>query len=78
MYLTNLVGLKEAEAAYTQPPAIPKLDKVERILRYLKDIDAHLLKKLGMSKTTLAYVVREQVMIIPSSNDLSGEYLTVK
>ena len=60
MYLTNLVGLKEAEDAYTQPPAIPKLDKVERILRHLKYIDAHLLKTLGMAKTTLAYVCRKR------------------
>jgi hypothetical protein len=57
--LASLHGLKEAEEAYAPPPKVTILDRVERICIHIEDIDAQLLKTLGMAKTPLAYVVRE-------------------
>jgi hypothetical protein len=63
-FLVSFRGLKEAEEAYTRPPAIPRLDKVDRIRQHIEDIDAQLLKMLGMTKMPLAYVIREQVAVM--------------
>jgi hypothetical protein len=77
-FLAGFRGLKEAEEAYTHPPAIPKLDKVDRIRQHIEDIDAQLLKTLGMAKTPLADVVREQVAVTPSNADPSTNYTIVQ
>jgi hypothetical protein len=71
-FLTSLHGLKEAKDAYTHPPAIPTLDKIERIRGHIEDIDAQLLKTLGMAKTPLAYVVREDGVVAAHNTDPSN------
>jgi uncharacterized membrane protein YgcG len=76
--LASLHGLKEAEDAYAHPPAIPMLDKIERIRGHIEDIDAHLLKTLGMAKTPLAYVVREHELVLAHNLDPSNGYNTVQ
>jgi hypothetical protein len=50
-------GLKNSEEAYTEPDPPPALKKINRIREHIKSLDAHLLKKLGIAKTPLAYVV---------------------
>jgi hypothetical protein len=76
--LAGLAGLKEAEDAYSDPPAIPTLDKIDRIRNHIEDIDAQLLKTLGMAKAPLAYVVRDLVNVPPHANDPSTGYTTVQ
>jgi hypothetical protein len=71
-------GLKQAEDAYTDPPAIPILTKIDRIRSHIEDIDAQLLKTSGMAKTPLAYVVRNDVNVLPHNTDPSGDYNTVQ
>jgi hypothetical protein len=55
--LATLYGLKEAEDAYTAPPAMSILDKIDRIRGHIEDIDSQLLKTLGRAGSPLAYVV---------------------
>jgi hypothetical protein len=76
--LASLHGLKEAEDAYVHPPAIPTLDKIERIQGHIEDIDAQLLKTLGMSKTPLAYVIRDDVAVIAHNIDPPAGYNTIQ
>jgi hypothetical protein len=77
--LAGLHGLKEAEDTYTDPPAIPMLDKIECIRGHIEDIDAQLvLKTIGMAKTPLAYVVREEVIVPPHNQDPSNGDNTVQ
>jgi hypothetical protein len=76
--LASFTGLKEAEDAYSHPPAIPTLDKIDRIRSHIEDIDAQLLKTLGMAKTPLAYVVRAEVLVQPHAQDPSNGYPTVQ
>jgi hypothetical protein len=67
--IARFKGLKEAEDAYTHPPAIPTLDKIDRIRSHIEDIDAQLHKTLGMAKVPLAYVVRDSVLVQPHANN---------
>jgi hypothetical protein len=76
--LASLIGLKEAEDAYAHPPAIPTLDKIDRIRAHIEDIDAQLLKTLGRAKTPLAYVVRTNEIVLAHNADPSGGYNTVQ
>jgi hypothetical protein len=76
--LATYVGLKEAEDAYSDPPAIPILDKIDRIRSHIEDIDAQLLKTLGMAKAHLAYIVRSEVNVAAHASDPSDEYATVE
>jgi hypothetical protein len=76
--LASLHGLKEAEDAYAHPPAIPMLDKIERIRGHIEEIDAQLLKTLGMAKTPLAFVVRESEHVLAHNLDPSNGYNTVQ
>jgi hypothetical protein len=79
LFLASLHGLKEAEDAYTHPPiTIPTLDKIDRIRGHIKDIDAQLLKTLGMEKAPLAYVVRENDVVAAHNTDPSNGYATVQ
>jgi hypothetical protein len=50
-------GLKNSEDAYTEPDPPPALKKIDQIREHIENLDAHLLKTLGMAKTPLAYVV---------------------
>jgi hypothetical protein len=76
--LASLHGLKEAEDAYVHPPAIPTLDKIDRIRGHIEDIDAQLLKTLGMARTPLAYVIRENEAVSAHNLDPSTRYTTVQ
>jgi hypothetical protein len=76
--LANFIRLKEAEEAYSHPPAIPTLDKIDRIREHIEDIDAQLLKTLGMAKAPLAYVVREGVAVLAHNLDPLEDYITVQ
>jgi hypothetical protein len=77
-FLAGLSGLKEAEEAYSHPTAIAVLDKVDRIRAHIEDIDAQLLRTLGMAKAPLAYVVREDADVIAHQLDPSDGYLSVQ
>jgi hypothetical protein len=74
-FLAGLIGLKEAEEAYSHPTAIAVLD---RIRAHIEDIDAQLLRTLGLAKAPLAYVVREDADVIAHQLDPSDGYLTVQ
>lgn len=50
------VGLKNAKDAYTKPDAPPVLEWIKRIRKHTENLDAHLLKTLGMAKTPLVYI----------------------
>ena len=76
--LANHVGLKDAEDAYSHPPAIPTLDKIDKIRVHIEDIDAQLLKTLGMAKAPLAYVVRQDVNVLPHAVNPFDEYATMQ
>jgi hypothetical protein len=76
--LANLHGLKEAQDAYTHPPVIPTLDKIKQIQGHIEDIDAQLLKMLGMVKASLAYITREDVIVLAHNTDPSNNYNTVQ
>jgi hypothetical protein len=77
-FLASLIGLKEAEDAYSHPAAITALEKIDRIRGHLEDIDAQLLRTLGMAKAPLAYVVREEVVVTAHNLDPSNGYMTVQ
>jgi hypothetical protein len=77
-FLASLIGLKEAKDAYSHPTAITVLDKIDRIKAHIKDIDAQLLRTLGMAKGPLAYVLRENVDVIAHQLDPSDGYITVQ
>jgi hypothetical protein len=74
--LASLHGLKEAKEAYTHPPVIPALDKIERIRGHIEDIDTQLLKTLGMAKAPLAYITREIVNVQAHNTDPPMNYTT--
>jgi hypothetical protein len=76
--LASLHGLKEAEDAYVHPPAIPTLTKIDRIRGHIEDIDAQLLKTLGMGKTPLAYVIRENEAVLAHNIDPPMGYNTIQ
>jgi hypothetical protein len=42
-------GLKKAEDLYTDPDPIPVLEKIDRIRDHIVNINAYLLKTLGMA-----------------------------
>jgi len=76
--LASLNGLEEAKDVYAHPPAIPTLDKLECIQGHIEDIDAQLLKKLGMAKALLAYVTRADITVPAHNADPSYNYNTVQ
>jgi hypothetical protein len=76
--LTSFTGLKEAKDAFSHPTAIPTLDKIDRIRSHIEDIEAQLLKTLGMAKTPLAYEVRDEVLVQLHNQDPSNRYTTVQ
>jgi 1,2-phenylacetyl-CoA epoxidase PaaB subunit len=41
------------------------LDKIDRTRGHIKNIDAQLLKTLGMAKAPLAYIIRENMAVRP-------------
>jgi hypothetical protein len=55
--LCSFVGLKNVEDAYTEPDGLPIIERIERIRDHIENIDAHLLKTLGMARVPLSYVV---------------------
>jgi hypothetical protein len=72
------VGLKNAEDAYTDPDTLPVLARIEKIRDHIENIDSQLLKTLGMARTPLAYVVREDAVVPPSAQNPSNGYATVQ
>jgi hypothetical protein len=71
-------GLKMAEDHYIEPSPPPVLEKIERIRKHIETLDAHLLKTLGLAKTPLAYVVREDHTIVLGIFDPANGYETVQ
>ena len=76
--LASLNGLKEAKDAHAHPTAIPTLDKIECIQGHIEDIDAQLLKTLGMAKAPLAHVTRADITVPAHNADPSYNYNTVQ
>jgi hypothetical protein len=76
--IQSFLGLKHAEDAYTEPIAVPLLERIEKIRDHIENIDSHLLKTLGMAKTPLAYVVRPEVAVTPSLQDPPNNYGTIQ
>jgi hypothetical protein len=76
--IRSFVGLKNAKDVYTEPDALPLLEKINRIRNHIKNIGSHLLKTLGMAKTPLSYVVRDDKTVPPSAQDPSLDYTTIQ
>ena len=76
--IQSFLGLKHAEDAYTEPTAVPLLERIEKIRDHIENIDSHLLKTLGMAKTPLSYVVRLEVAVLPSLQDPPTNYGTIQ
>jgi hypothetical protein len=76
--LASLHGLKKAKDAYIHPPAISTLDKIERIRGHIEDIDAQLLKTLGIGKTPLTYVIREHEAVLAHNIDPPAGYNAIQ
>jgi hypothetical protein len=76
--IRRFVGLKNAENSYSDTDALPALERIEKIREHIENIDAHLLKTLGMARSPLAYVVRDDVVVPPSAQDPSTDYATVQ
>jgi hypothetical protein len=76
--IQNFLGLKHAEDAYTEPIAVPILERIEKNRDHIENIDSHLLKTLGMAKTPLAYVVRTDIAVPPSPHALPNNYGTIQ
>jgi hypothetical protein len=72
------VGLKTAKDAYTEPPAPPVLKRIKQIHEHIENLDAHFLKMLWMTKTLLAYVIREDETVILADLDPANDYVTVQ
>ena len=70
-------GINQAEDAYTNLLGIPTLNKIYCIKNQIEDIDAQLLKNIGIAKAPLAWVVRADVSVPAHSTDPSNEYNTV-
>jgi hypothetical protein len=76
--LRLFVGLKNAEDAYSEPDGLPVIERIERIRDHIENIDAHLLKTLGMARVPLSYVVRADATVPPSAQDPATDYATVQ
>jgi hypothetical protein len=72
------IGLKTAEDDYSEPSALPVLERIEQIRDHIENLDSQLLKTLGMAKTPLAYVVRKDENVLPSNQDPSVDYPTIQ
>jgi hypothetical protein len=77
-HIQSFLGLKNAEDSYTEPAAVPVIERIERIRDHLENIDSHLLKTLGRAKTPLAYVVRADDTVLASQNDPPTNYATIQ
>jgi hypothetical protein len=76
--IRSFLGLKNAEDAYKNLDSSSVLEKIKCIRDHIQNLDAHLLKTLGMVKTPLAYIVCEDEMVPPNAQDPSGNYSTVQ
>jgi hypothetical protein len=72
------IGLKKAEDAYTEPDALPALNRIDCIREHIENLDSQLLKTLGMAKTPLAYVVRSDEIVPSIAGDPATDYATVQ
>jgi hypothetical protein len=54
------------------------LDKIDRIRTHIEDINAQILRTLGVAKAPLAYVVREDVDVVAHQLDPPDGYITVQ
>jgi hypothetical protein len=77
-HIRTFLGLKNAEDSYTEPSAVPVLERIERIRNHIENLDSHLLKTLGRARTPLAYVVRIEEIVAPSLQDPSTNYATIQ
>jgi hypothetical protein len=72
------IGLKNAEEAYMATNAPPVLERIRQTHEHIENLDAHLLKTLGMTKTPLAYVTQEDKQVLLAAFDPAVDYATVQ